>query len=393
LSREQQNPREQMVKWRVALLMASLSAGLATLGVTPPNAGERGLVVHEWGTFTSIAGEDGTAVDWRPLAGESDLPSFVYNIADLQNGAGVRVRWHGKQDITARVRMETPVVYFYSDREMTVSVKVGFPKGRITEWYPRADSVRDGIDWGRVKILRDVPMSFPMEKEPSRYYAARETDASPIRVCSEAGNEMEKFLFYRGVGFFDPPLAVTLEGDKVRVKNLGTNRVAELILFERHNGRIAYRIQRSDTGDTVMVRMTESGSLESLFAQVEKILVDHGLYKKEAKAMLKTWRDSWFEEGLRVFYVLPRNTTDAVLPITIDPQPTQLVRVLVGRIEIITPEMESAIRAEIQRLNDPSPDVRAAARTALRKQGRFAEPVVKRLKGGNDDGLVKEIFE
>jgi hypothetical protein len=37
------------------------------------------LVVHEWGTFTSIAGRNGTAVDWRPLDGASDLPKFVYN--------------------------------------------------------------------------------------------------------------------------------------------------------------------------------------------------------------------------------------------------------------------------------------------------------------------------
>ena len=35
------------------------------------------LVVHEWGTFTSIAGPDGQAVQWRPLTGPSDLPCFV----------------------------------------------------------------------------------------------------------------------------------------------------------------------------------------------------------------------------------------------------------------------------------------------------------------------------
>src|SRR4029077_3205441 len=35
------------------------------------------LTVHEWGTFTSIAGNDGQAVRWLPLSGPSDLPSFV----------------------------------------------------------------------------------------------------------------------------------------------------------------------------------------------------------------------------------------------------------------------------------------------------------------------------
>ena len=36
------------------------------------------------------------------------------------------------------VRMETPVLYFYSARKTTVSVAVDFPKGLITEWYPHA---------------------------------------------------------------------------------------------------------------------------------------------------------------------------------------------------------------------------------------------------------------
>ena len=35
------------------------------------------LTVHEWGTFTSVAGEDGAAVDWDALGCKSDLPRFV----------------------------------------------------------------------------------------------------------------------------------------------------------------------------------------------------------------------------------------------------------------------------------------------------------------------------
>jgi len=97
------------------------------------------LVVHEWGTFTSMAGRNGTAVDWRPLDGASDLPKFVYNIAD---GDGFRktyeTRRKGKTRTLAKVRMETPVIYFYTKNEMEVSVNVGFPGGKITEWYPQA---------------------------------------------------------------------------------------------------------------------------------------------------------------------------------------------------------------------------------------------------------------
>src|SRR6266516_6000702 len=114
----------------------------------PPR--ENRLVVHEWGTFTSIAGKDGIALEWRPLNGPTDLPKFVHTIQ--QEGLGLCHSW-SKGDLKALVRMETPVVYFYSKSEMDVSLKVDFPKGKITEWYPQARSVNTSIDWGRIKVM------------------------------------------------------------------------------------------------------------------------------------------------------------------------------------------------------------------------------------------------
>src|SRR3954454_13047171 len=86
------------------------------------------LVVHEWGTFTSIAGKDGVALEWRPLNGASDLPKFVHSTANLKTGLR---HINSKTELTAAVRMETPVIYFYSNRELNVSTKVDFPKGKI----------------------------------------------------------------------------------------------------------------------------------------------------------------------------------------------------------------------------------------------------------------------
>src|SRR5205085_8877931 len=81
----------------------------------------RQLTVHEWGTFTAIAGRDGKPLEWRPLVGPSDLPSFVYDLGGVQEGKGLR---HGYQCFKcqeATIRMETPVLYFYADRETTLS--------------------------------------------------------------------------------------------------------------------------------------------------------------------------------------------------------------------------------------------------------------------------------
>src|SRR4030095_15979987 len=129
-------------------------------------------------------------------------------------------------------------------------------------------------------------------------------------------------------------------------------------------------------------------NLDALIQGLKQTLVSSGLYEKEADAMIKTWRSSWFEEGLRVFYVLPRGITDATLPLRIDPQPAELVRVLIGRTEVITPEKQKAVKKDVSRLNSPSPKIREEARLAIQKLGRFYEPILKRIVEDEKDKTV-----
>ena len=349
---------------------------------------ESRLIVHEWGTFTSIAGKNGFAVEWRPLNGTSDLPGFVYDTNGLAAGAGLR---HGKRcfkcEMEALVRMETPVIYFYSDRETTVSVSVAFAGGKITEWYPQARMVyvpgpNDArnpsvIDWGRITIMPGAEESFPVETNPSHYYPARETDAAPIRVCAGKSEQREKFLFYRGVGTFDLPLAAKLDTERIVVNNTGRRRIGRFILFENRDGRIGYQIHDRLKGELTLGRPVLDQTVDSLKIELERILVAQGLYEKEALAMIKTWHDSWFEEGLRIFYVLPRAVTDSVLPLNIDPNPSDLTRVLIGRVEIITHEMEKEIERAVASVGDAPQSLQKAAADIIRKHGRFAEPVLK----------------
>jgi hypothetical protein len=62
----------------------------------------------------------------------------------------------------------------------------------------------------------------------------------------------------------------------------------------------------------------------------------------ESQAMVETWRDSWFEEGSRLIYIVPAGAIDAMLPLQVDPAPSQTARVFVGRIELVTAETKSA---------------------------------------------------
>jgi hypothetical protein len=330
------------------------------------------LVVHEWGTFTSIAGPDGQAVQWRPLTGPSDLPCFVTQL----NPNSVKLPLGGLPGLKATVRMETPVLYFYSTSERTVRATVGFPQGLISEWYPQpAGAPLTRIQWNDVRITPGAKENFPTEPDGSHYYAARETDAVPVTV----GSQQEKFLFYRGIGNFRPPLSATIDRDgRVGVAQPAGTGIDTVILFERRGGRMGYRVAHAEGKNIVLDRPALADNVESLREGLRGILAGQGLYPREAAAMVETWRDSWFEDGARLFYVLPQPAVDAILPLQIEPMPTTVTRVFVGRMEIVTPEIESEV-AEAMRTSN---------QLVLRKYGRFLEPisqmVQQRLAAGYD---------
>ena len=119
--------------------------------------------------------------------------------------------------------------------------------------------------------------------------------------------------------------------------------------------------------------------LAQIRAQLVRLLVGEGLYRKEALAMVETWADHWFEPGLRVFYLVPRARTDALLPLTLEPAPDELVRVLVGRLEMITPALRARVRQLVVGLTSADDSERQRARVALQREGRFAEPVLLEL--------------
>ena len=341
------------------------------------------LVVHEWGTFTSIAGKNGTAIDWRPLNGASDLPKFVYTSADTKGWRG-SYNDPGKGRV-AKVRMETPVIYFYTAKEMEVDVKVEFPGGTITEWYPQAGwanaRFESGINWGKIKLLPNETPDYLREVAYSHYYPARETDAVAVQVCSADRTkiEKEKFLFYRGVGDFGLPLSAKIDGKNLILKDSGADEVKNLIVFENRGGRIGFKFLEKLEKEMIIARPETNKNLGEALFELENILVAEGLYAREAKAMIETWKDSWFEEGLRVFYVLSRESTDKILPLKVEPKPKEIVRVMVGRTEIITPEMEQDVRKQVGLLRSTSAKVREDAQSYLKKYGRFYEPVLKSI--------------
>ena len=103
-----------------------------------------------------------------------------------------------------------------------------------------------------------------------------------------------------------------------------------------------------------------------------KSLTAAGLYEREARAMVKTWESAWFkEEGTRLLYLVPRAKTDELLPLKVDPKPADVVRVLVGRHDFLTPEQESQAERAVRRARAAQAELDAAERE-LRDLGRFS---------------------
>jgi hypothetical protein len=379
-----------MNAFRIAsvLTLVGILTAFGRAADTPPPAAP--LVVHEWGTFTSFSGSDGVPSTFTP--NYTDIPPFVYSQAGPAEGKGVRLR-------DGTVSMETPVLYFYSEQALKLSVKVGFPKGWITEWYPFAakepsptQSRNPGqtMEWN-VRLLPGENVKFPGQYRDERdhYYFARETDAVPVQaeVQPRQGEpnrnhdlrggavvQREKFLFYRGVGTFAPPVKMkALGGGEVKINAVADGSVDGLMIVSVRGGKVGFQSlgNIAPGGEIRAAIPVADGNTTALAAAMVKQLTAAGLFEKEAKAMVNTWDSAWFgEEGTRLLYLVPRTRTDELLPLTITPKPDTLVRVLVGRHDFLTPEQEATADKQLKRVKAAQAEL-AAAEAELRKIGRF----------------------
>ncbi len=357
-----------------------VALGAAALVCSAP-LGAADFTVHEWGTFTSVSGSDGRLLPGLEVE-EEPLPAFVHSHA----GVPPANKGWDRPVANVTIKMETPVLYFYSDAARAVRIDVGFHGGSISQWYPEriagetlpadvplsstpgngfglaslpaidfARGFEGSVSW-RVDVLPAAApdkISAPREWETPQWPRARIAGANRVRG---PGGEVEGFVFYRGIGNFSPPLRVT--GDnagRVRLENTGRDRIPFVFIYDRRpswdrNDAMVWwhgALAAGESHAELTLQSFHGGPARKIREEtLPAALMAAGLNRAEADALLATWRESYFERpGLRVFWIVPRAFTDAVLPLTITPRPERLERVLVGRTEVLTPQFE----AELQR--------------------------------------------
>jgi hypothetical protein len=358
-----------MTRYRLLFAAAVIAAAVGTMTAAP--LPRTGLVVHEWGTFTSFSGSDGVPLPFYPEA--NDLPAFVHSTTRFT-----------KIEKEVTVSLETPVLYFYVDRPLTATAKATFPAGTLTEWFPQAQRSADAksLTWSGLLLRNRDESPLPIAPGPTRYYAARAVNATPVEAVSGAGDkeirEHERFLFYRGAGDPKTPLTVTARGSGEFTLKVADNApITSGLLLEVKAGRLRFRpLDPMPANASASVSLpSEWTGVESARAALVAILTRTGLFDMEARAMVKTWESSWLaEDGSRVLYVLPSSWTDRSLPLTVTPTPDAMVRVMVGRHDVLTKEREAEIDVLVRRVKGPNGPDQKAAQAALYNLGRFLIP-------------------
>jgi hypothetical protein len=246
--------------------------------------------------------------------------------------------------------------------------------------------------------------ALPASPSDALWNFARNVDAAYVVAADATGQrpkEWERFLFYRGLGEAQLPLSVsTSASGNLSCRSDLVEGLRDIYVLRVDNNKGAYRYLPSlRCGDEVArVVPTMDGAqpvarfAETVADDLAARLVANGLYAKEARAMVNTWRTSYFTtDGIRVLFVLPQSWTDRFIPMTIAPRPDELVRVMVGRIELLTAERERAAEAAISQLASPDSAVRERGFATLREQGRYVEPIVRRTMQSTSDERVRTL--
>lgn len=361
-----------MKAMKKVLTIISLFAAVATM----VQAKTVDYEVHEWGTFTSLQSSDG--VELSGLHHEEEpLPSFVlsrsksFGMVDspfnrpmfckgfVCPGQNVPGAINEKVPENVTQKMETPVVYFYAKETLKSKVKVDFPKGIISQYYPDAQTFQPAI--GSLRDLENGSMTFdvdvltedvtiPRVGSNSIYKPSRQVKSNFIRNHK---GQNAKLIFYRGLGRFSMPVKVSMTKSLLRIDNNGKHAIPGMfaINFDGTKGAIK-KLGSLETGKKFEIK-TMSDLVPSLEGEaylnhahslIKESLVASGLFADEADAMINTWRAHYFKTpGIRVLYVLPRAMTEEILPMQITPQPTKVVRTLVSRVEVLSQNEENAL--------------------------------------------------
>lgn len=272
------------------------------------------LSMQEWGVWQLDAG--GHVRSLEDLARES--PAFVHRQLGVP---GPVPELPGVLPIPQI--FDKPVVFFFAQRPIDVTVTVRVPNGRPWLFYPSATLGRVSGDaalrfQGRV-LAQQAPLPagvrLPTAPDGHWWRWLRGVDASPF-VTAEGG-EAERFLFYDGQAPF--PRGFAVRGSTPVPVSPNVDMLAWVI-----DGNTATRLVMRP-GNVSRTRMVSKAEVEG---ELRARLMMRGLSGPVADSLISTWRPELFaSRDRRVIWLLSRAAYDTMLPIDVVPAPGYTARV------------------------------------------------------------------
>lgn len=359
---------------------------------------------HEWGVFNYY---QGIGVDIVSGIVEEGLPDFVVRNEDLKPevcGKGCKCTgqcpqdcehaWHKGRRIHCEslchtgkcnhepLKIVKPVINFYSQKNIKVSVDVTIKEGKVTVWYPKQSETREKdsiIAWNDLSLTNKKPDVELKDTNTSWWKIARETDSS--YVTTKLG-EVEKFIFYEGESAL-LKAGIVIEKDKEKVNLVNKTKYEFSSLFVVYNKKIAF-FEKFKSGQVDFEKnLLDQKEARSEF---EKMLSKEGLTKKEVSGVSDIWEKEFFEKsGLRVIYMMPREEADDILRVKFDPKPKNFRRAMI----VCVNSTEVLVEDQIKKLGSDDPKVRDAATLILIRLGKSILPLLQKTLDGAKDPEVR----
>jgi hypothetical protein len=376
----------------------------------------KGLVVHEWGIFRVHNDIDLANADMRAVW--DGLPKFVYGQV---SGRDLPRFWRNVELV------DKPVLFFHSPDPIDVELRIDFPTGFPGVWWPGTQTpairygtltpaAKDGepfrfLEWQlSLKeppkgMRKDVAMHPVEDKHWVKTLRAVQADDVFARVGEQnQGCERERFVYYDGLLPRGKWVEITVEKEKIALANRAEHPVFDVTVVDRRTAghtRVA-RMAKLDSKATIKeLEFKEEDAKDwpaSGHDALTRQLKDAGLFEDEAKSLVELWKEELFSSpGLTLFYRLPQEEYDRLLPLKMKPRPEKLARVGLVQHPHCEPDLAERVAALAKDLDNDDFETRERAQNRLDEIGRAAfvhlVKLRKQIKGAEAQRRLDELLE
>jgi hypothetical protein len=367
-----------------------------------PDEPVKGFLVHEWGVWRVHDDIELSNADRR--AQWDELPEFVYGQTTTRDFPR---HWERPP-----LDVNKPVIFLHAPVAMQAELHVDFLAGVPAVWWPATENpaylgleyMIDGqpkkpektakfLEW-KLSLKRPLwpVVQSPPFKELSKLHwmqTLRDVKCDDVFVSVGERNstvEHEKFVYYDGLLPRVKAFAITVDKDKVALKNQERFTAFDIWIIDNRDAakpRVG-RLQRVDAGSAKDIELTAQADahwIENAGKELTAQLKKAGLNEDEAASLTTIWTADFFRSaGVTLFYRVPQEEYDRLLPLTVKPRPEKIVRV--GLVQQIPFDAELADRVAklVKQLDDDDFARREAAQQALAKLGPSIFGYLQRLK-------------